>query len=342
MKKEKIDKKLLIRNLKNMWKYLKTDKKFIAIFFILSIIQTIIGVIFPLISAKIILYLTNGLFSELLLTAVIVLGINLISSIMDYFIGYSNDHINNSSTNRLQIDFAREFLKLQIKEIDKSSTGKFSEMINSDVSTMSYIFFSLSYQITNILSKLGTVITIYILNKYVFIYYLVVAIIMFLLGEVRNRMQEEHWKKMRMLRAEKNSLITELVRGIRDIKVLNAINPVINKVTNRIENLTLEDYHGNKQWRFFNVINQLITGITEFCFFLLGVCLCNNGLLTVSTFLILYNYRATMSYIFLGVTNISANLREFNLSAGKVFGVIEGREIEKENFGKKNKWKYRI
>lgn len=335
MKKEKIDKKLLFKNLKSMWKYLKPEKKLIVEFVILSIMQTAVGVIFPLISAKIVLYLTDGLFAELLLTSVIIFGINIISSIIDYFIGYANDRINNSSTNRLQIDFAKEFLKLQIAEIDKSSTGKFSEMINSDVSTMNYIFFSFSYQVTNILSKIGTVVTIFILNKYVFVYYLIVAIIMFLLGEIRNKIQEKHWKKMRDLRAEKNSLITELVRGIRDIKVLNAINPVINKVTTRIKNLTEEDYIGNKQWRIFNIINQLIRGITEFCFFLLGISLCNNGLLTISTFLILYNYRSSMSYIFTGITNLSSNLREFNVSAEKVFGVINGIEIKKENFGTK-------
>lgn len=334
-KREKIDKKLLKRNIKKLWQYVKIDKKFIIIFIILTVIRTGIGVILPLVSAKVILNLSTGLFDELLMAAFILLIINLIDMILRNLVDYCNEHIGNTTRNSLQIDLAREFLKLEISEIDKSSTGTLSEMINYEANNLSYVIFRFIYNITDILSKIGVVVTVFILNKYIFAYFLILAIINFIISEIRNRIQEKHWQKERKAREEKYSIISELIRGIRDIKVLNANKTIMKVVDEKITNLTRETVASNNSYRKFSVITSIIRQIANFGFYVLGIILCNFNLLTASTFLILYNYRGNLDNLFGGITSFSEDIREFNFNAKRVFDVIYGDNFKKETFGDK-------
>lgn len=334
-KREKIDKKLLKRNIKKLWQYVKIDKKFIIIFIILTVIRTGIGVILPLVSAKVILNLSTGLFDELLMAAFILLIINLIDMILRNLVDYCNEHIGNTTRNSLQIDLAREFLKLEISEIDKSSTGTLSEMINYEANNLSYVIFRFIYNITDILSKIGVVVTVFILNKYIFAYFLILAIINFIISEIRNRIQEKHWQKERKAREEKYSIISELIRGIRDIKVLNANKTIMKVVDEKITNVTRETVASNNSYRKFSVITSIIRQIANFGFYVLGIILCNFNLLTASTFLILYNYRGNLDNLFGGITSFSEDIREFNFNAKRVFDVIYGDNFKKETFGDK-------
>lgn len=336
MKKEKLDKKLLLKNLKRTWKYMKTVKMKIFLYCFLLIIQITLGIILPLVSAKQILFLSNSLFEELLITSFILLGINIIENVINYFKEIIYIKINNEITNKIQIEFAREFLKLEIKEIDKSSTGAFAERINNDTTTLSYVFFDLTNNLSSILSKVGTLITIFFLNKIIFLYLIIVAIITLIIGEIRNKIQDEHWKKMHQYREEKYSLINELVRGIRDIKVLNAINNVMKKTEESIKKVATENLADRKTTSKFWMIQDFINNISDILFFVLGISLCNKNLMTASTFLILYNYRGDIGYLFSGLSRFTAILRDFNLAATKVFEVIYGENFNKEQFGSKN------
>lgn len=54
------------QNAKKMWKYMKNCKKSLIGYAIVSIVEAIIGVILPLISAKVILNITEGAIEQLL------------------------------------------------------------------------------------------------------------------------------------------------------------------------------------------------------------------------------------------------------------------------------------
>ncbi len=334
-KKEKLDLKLLKLNLKRTWKYLKSEKRNIIIYAFLTIIQIIIGIALPLISARVILNITNGAFEQLLLTGFIVLVINSVDFVISYFCNYCTEHITKFSSNKIQADFTREFLKLQIKEIDKSSTGAFMERVNYDTSSLTYVFLRLSSIMSNTLSKLGTLVTIFLLNKYVFSYYIIVALINLLIGEHANRIREDYWKKTRTLNEEKTSFIGEVMRGIRDIKVLNADERVAKKATDKMITVTMESFSADRKYSLFNIFKCFVMDLSEYIFLALGIFLCYKDLLNIPTFLILYNYRGGLSFLFNNITDLTSALREFNLSAKRVYEVIFSEGFEKETFGDK-------
>lgn len=113
MKKEKSN---FFRNIKKTWKFIKDCKSNLIGYASVSIVEAIIGAVLPLISVKIILNITDGLMTQLILSALSVLIIELILYTMYYFKGYLYQKIYQKTLINLQIAVARETLKLEIKK----------------------------------------------------------------------------------------------------------------------------------------------------------------------------------------------------------------------------------
>ncbi len=73
------------RNIKKTWIYIKECKANLIGYAIVSIVEAIISAILPLISAKIILNITDGIMAQLILSALTVCGIEFILWIAFYF-----------------------------------------------------------------------------------------------------------------------------------------------------------------------------------------------------------------------------------------------------------------
>ncbi len=69
---------------------------------------------------------------------------------------------------------------------------------------------------------------------------------------------------------------------------------------------------------------------------ILGVYLCKNSLLTIPTFVILYNYQGKVQGLWNGIASLSEYLKKFNLAATRIFEIVESIKYQKETFGTKH------
>ena len=76
------------QNIKRTWKYIKTAKMNLLGYGVVSIIEAIISAIIPLLSAKVILNITNGVIDQLIISALSVFFVELILYVMFYFKGF--------------------------------------------------------------------------------------------------------------------------------------------------------------------------------------------------------------------------------------------------------------
>ena len=150
---------------------------------IVSIVEAIIGAILPLISAKVILNITNGAMRQLMLSALAVFSIDFILYIAFYFKGGLYKKVYQKTLINLQIAVAKETLKLEIKEIDKTSSGVFIERLNKDTQDISGLFMEYTYWFSHIISNIGVLIAIFLLNKYLFVYAIITSICIFLINK---------------------------------------------------------------------------------------------------------------------------------------------------------------
>ena len=73
------------KNLKFVWKYSNSERKRIVIYCILSLFDIVVSIIYPIVSAKIIVNLTDSNIKQFIYTGAVLVSVYLIGDITTYF-----------------------------------------------------------------------------------------------------------------------------------------------------------------------------------------------------------------------------------------------------------------
>ena len=103
--------KELFKNLKFAWKFAKYQKLKIIKFILLNILRIIISVIIPILSAKIIISLTNNNFEQIILIAIVIFIVENIRNIMHYLTRYYTQIIYRETFTKIEIELGKNILK---------------------------------------------------------------------------------------------------------------------------------------------------------------------------------------------------------------------------------------
>ena len=320
-------------NLKRTWKYIKQARMNLVGYGVVSIIEAIIGAIIPLLSAKVILNITNGIINQLILSAIAVFFVDLILYIAFYFKGFFYQKIYQKTLILIQKALAKEILNLEVEEIDKNSSGLFIDRLNKDTQDIAGLFMEYAYWISYIITNVGVLVTVFILNKYMFIYAVITSIVIYFINRKSLSKQYEVQKKLKFIQETKTGLTSELVRGIRDIKVLNANRTILGQISEKIEETTKEQVHIMNIKRFFGYVENNVRALSDLGLIIIGCYLYSNSLLTIPTFVIIYNYQNKIKNLLIGIVQLSEYNKKFSVAANRVYEVIENDKFKKEKFG---------
>lgn len=328
--------KQFFNNLKFVWNFAKTSKRMLIRYILFSIMEVIIRVIIPVLSAKIIVYLNNSLFDELIYICLVLFGCNIIMDFLMYKESTLMFKIFTNSFIKMQKCVGREVLKTKNKVIDSKGTGLFIQRITNDTENLSDIFGSIGSYISSITMYLGIFITLFIINKIVFCYIIISMYVINIIESKRAKVFKENNKKRKEKNEKISSMIGEFVRGLKDIKMLNAENSFLSRY-----DTTIEDF--NESIRKYRTINvryslkrNLISDLDNFILIILLVFLVKINNIQVVEALIIYNYTKDLPYAISIFGRMKDDINNFNLAAERVRSLIEDDEFEKEKFGDKH------
>ncbi len=324
----------LFKNLKTTWKYMTGSKLYLLVYFLVAIVDCAIGVIVPLFAAKIILSMTSGLIEQLILAAITVFAIEIIGNIANFFKGKYYQKIYNIVMMNIEKKLARETLKIEIDEINRASSGLFIDRINNDATEIAEIFIDYVYYLTNVLSKIGVLISIFILNKYLFVYALFTSVVIFIINKIRINKRYNSRKKLKVIEDKLTSLVGELIRGIKDVKSLNAEDTLLNIVVDKAQTNIDERVNIIKINRVYGFFADAMSRTFDLIFILIGCYLYKLSLLTIPTFVIIYNYQGKVQNLLTGLATILETNKKFLVNADRIFEITDGNRFRKEKFGK--------
>ena len=325
-----------INNLKFTWKYAKNEKYKIIKYTITNLIDVIISVVVPILSAKIIVALTSNLFYQVVLIGIVLFIVNFLWNVVGYLGSFYTQYIYRESFVRIQTDLGRNILKLENKIIDSKNSGVFIQRLTNDTSRIADIFGVLNTYLRDILTSVGIFFAIFIINKQAFLYFAVMVIVLFIIEKLRVNTYNENDKKYRKKSERVSGFVSELVRGIRDIKMLNAEDSFIKELQGKVVDLNNERYNMSDVNRKYFFLRHLSKDVFELFLIILLVYLIINNRLEVATALVIHNYfnRFTMFATYLG--QLLEKVKDFNLSASRIYAIINNDEFKKEKFGKKH------
>ena len=325
------------QNLKKVYYYGKEYNKNLIFFTVLSFAFVIVNVIYPIFSAKQITYLSTGLFKQLIVATLIVFGLELLRVLRMFLIKRNTQVYFMGVFKNLQLAVSKEILRIKVKDLDSNSSGIFIERINGDCGQLSHIFTLGCGHLTGIVSNIGIFIAIFLINKYVFLYYLGISILLTILHVIRNKKTNKKDEIYRKQKDRNVGLTSELVRGVRDIKMLNAKESFVNEIEKSItlgakRQFEMRNTDSNYTSMIWAIRAFLETGLIMFLIYLVSIKDINVG-----TALVLHSYKHEItSNLIEKVGALLEEIKNFNLSSKRVFSLLGNQEFEKENFGKKH------
>ena len=328
--------KKTINNLKFLWNYSNNSKRFFILVILLNIIKIIISILVPLYSAKLVLNLSNNELHRLLLIAFILLILNSINSILNFIILKLNIKFSSNIYLNIEKDIIERIHTLTNKTLDNTSTGTIIDRLDSDLDNISNIYFEILFRLTEFIKSIGIIIAIFIINPLVGIISILSLSIIFLIDnyqvyKVTNLIEDKNKKNEKF-----TETITEVIRGMRDIKMLNIEKNTINKIDAQVDDTIFSELKINKTANILGKLASLIEDLTAFFNISFYVFLISKGSLTITNALILYNYYSNISSFGGYIGQIMDNINKFNISTNRIKELFDNEKFATEKFGTKH------
>ena len=329
----KKDYKKIFENIKKSYKFVKNNKKSLIICIIVSILTIPVSVLTPILSAQILLALNGSLYEDLLRIAAFIFIVYSIQHLLWFMsrIVYKKYIVN--VVYGIQKELMKETFKLSSECFDEHGTGIFIDRLRQDTNVIANIFDDLANILIQIFSNLGIFIVIFTISKIMFLYFVLCGTNEFIVSKKRIKIYYEGFGEIRDLEEKNTGLVAELIRGVRDVKVLNSTDVFMKKFDKRVSEVNDKNIKLTIKNNKFYLFSEEINEVLDYLFYFIGVMLTNFNLLTASNFVVLYMYRSKARYLFTYIVSMMESIKTFNFSANRVYEIIDGEKFSKEKFG---------
>ncbi len=326
-----------IRNLKKVYSYGKKYKINLICEIIGATIATTIGIVLPLLVAKQIIYLTDNVWQQVIFVSLIILLVTICEKANSVFLRKNTQTFRRGTVKNIQVKLGKEILKINQTELDNNSSGVFIQRIVNDTNQMAKMFTEGLGYIAGVVRNIGAFVAILILNWQMFLYYLVASIILTLLQLRKTKKYGEKDLEYRKQVEKVSSLTGELIRGARDIKMLDSKESFMKILKENIEDQNQKNFNMRNIETKYQFVVGSCTGIFEFILLLLLVYLIQTNIITIAIALALFNYKNdVMVNLMEKISQLFDEAKNFNVSCTRVFSILDDTILKKESFGEKH------
>lgn len=327
MKKTKEEKKFSIKP------YLKKHKCGVFAYLLLTVIEIGVNIPFAILPANMIVAITEAKY-ELALKYVAILGcLYALTTINTYLSPKLFAHLSTSITIAMSLDIAEQSFKISSSAYSNHQTGNFLQRIRSDPDQIFNCITSIVDSIGSLISTVVIIAYILTLNVWISLVMIVYLILMTTITYFRKKARIKNQKKNRKSNEKITSLLNEIVRSERDIKSLNLEEELKKQTCQKFDEhkkIVLKTNNDNIKYR---VLDWVAFTIFIIVFFILGIKMLDKGLLTLGTFMILYNNRFSMDNLSSRITNIINNTADISVAYERINELYEDKDYDLEKFG---------
>lgn len=329
-----------IKNAKITLKYSKNYKGTLLTILIINLIVSGIGFVTPILSAKYISYLTNGLFNNLLYIIIVQTITYIVSIFLRLISSKMNRYYDFKIKRKLQLELTRATLTIDQNILNKENSGTFIERINGATNLSSRLI-RIAESIFNLLGDLGVLIVVINLDLPIGMVYTILMLISVLYDKYSDNVSYKNGEKVYNLVDKTSGFISEIVRGTKDIKILNAEESFLEEADKYMNNANTVRLKSNITDEKLSTISSIISELSKLLIGLIIVYELMNGNLSIESALIIYNYKGTISCLKSDLSSIHFWLSNFVLDSNRTYDILDDNKFPKEKFGNKNISKFK-
>lgn len=339
MKKEVKDKKKKVsiwKYVKKCYPYFKREKKALIILIIISLIISIFNSFGPALMAKVLDYATSSRLDEALKYLLFVVGLALVIDFFDKIVFIRNyTKIQESITNNIKKDVISSYFEIDNKELLKTSSGIFLTRITSDPDNIIDAFDAVRGNFTKILSNIFVFIYIFHINFVLGTITVIGTISVYLVEKSAMDKWNAYRKRRNKLRDRNTTVINEGLKGTHDIKLLNIVEHFKNKVSGNLDELCNDTVGSIKVDSGYVFLRTIVVYAFTAVLIVLSIYFVKFDVIKVSSLIAIFMYKDRLFTSILYLAWTERQLKEFALSAERIFEVIDHSKFKLEHYGNK-------
>ncbi len=305
---------------------------------ILAVLYLIIGVFSfasPIIEAALITSITDNLVVSVVAIAIGFLIIKMLSEWLWYIVYlFWQKKIKRNILNNVRTYIVDNMLELQLSNYDKYTTGFFQERIKNDPNDIARVANASQGYLINILTNISVIIYIFTINIVLGLIYVEGLILATIIDTYKQKIIKEKNRKLKLSEEKVNSKLSETVRGIRDIKLLNLKESTRNSLISDLEENNLmgidKDSYAIKSGKLL----RMTLFLTVFTVIIVGINYVNQNLITPADLIVLYLYNSQVFALMQNVSNLKNSYKEYELAIERIFDLTDSEKHKKDEFGK--------
>lgn len=339
MKKEVKDKNKKVsiwKYVKKCYPYFKREKKALIILIIISLIISIFNSFGPALMAKVLDYATSSRLDEALKYLLFVVGLALVIDFFDKIVFIRNyTKIQESITNNIKKDVISSYFEIDNKELLKTSSGIFLTRITSDPDNIIDAFDAVRGNFTKILSNIFVFIYIFHINFVLGTITVIGTISVYLVEKSAMDKWNAYRKRRNKLRDRNTTIINEGLKGTHDIKLLNIVEHFKNKVSGNLDELCNDTVGSIKVDSGYVFLRTIVVYTFTTILIVLSIYFVKFDVIKVSSLIAIFMYKDRLFTSILYLAWTERQLKEFALSAERIFEVIDHSKFKLEHYGNK-------
>lgn len=316
-----------------MKKYLLKIKKLIILIFIAYGVLSLINIFNPIINAKLLTSLTNFNLNEAYKYTFIFFVISILSVLINKLAIKLLGKIHEKLLYDIRYDIIQRLFKLKMKNFDEIPSGKFQERIKNDPEGIFSVFSVVQYNIFNIITEVFMLTYVMYLNIIIGLIYILGIIIIYFYEKYAYEKFEKLEEESKIQREKSGTILNEILRGIRDIKLLGITNKV-NKMTSETldKQSKLDTKISISRMNIYNT-TEIVKDILIFIIIFLGIFLININKLTLTTFLIIFMYRNDIFSLVFSYTSLKEYLVKYKVAKNRIMELFDNKKFPIETYG---------
>ena len=316
-----------------MKKYLLKIKKLIILIFIAYGVLSLTNIFSPIINAKLLTSLTNFNLNEAYKYTFIFFVISILSVLINKLAIKLLGKIHEKLLYDIRYDIIQRLFKLKMKNFDEIPSGKFQERIKNDPEGIFSVFSVVQYNIFNIITEVFMLAYVMYLNIIIGLIYILGIIIIYFYEKYAYEKFEKLEEESKIQREKSGTILNEILRGIRDIKLLGITNKV-NKMTSETldKQSKLDTKISISRMNIYNT-TEIVKDILIFIIIFLGIFLININKLTLTTFLIIFMYRNDIFSLVFSYTSLKEYLVKYKVAKNRIMELFDNKKFPIETYG---------
>ena len=322
------------KNIRLSWKYMEGQRNTFILAVASQMFSVGLKIAAPILSAEVIVNLETGIFNKILLIAVALLAVLAVTDLTLFVANRSYNVVYNKTLTNLEKDLADGALRITNGCIDEKGTGLFIQRLTSDTTSLATGFNTLADLFSQMCNYVGILAAILIVSPPVFFVVLVLICVQSFLELKRAKRMKTDDRVYREANERFTGFVSEMVKGARDVKLLNSESRFRDELAERINDANDKRmYMLDRAWKY-RLTRQELGEVGYFIYIvLLAFLIAQNQMDPVKAIVLFTYYTQLGSPAVLLLGQLMEFIKDFNLAAERVYALIQSPEFPKEQFG---------